>query len=128
MASIMKFVWMQACSPDKVSLAQSSMGNLYLCKPVYDVLIHGRRADCAPVNVSLSCPGFKTVKPIEPDILEPSDDYCIVIFGRQIYTDATINFTYAWDSQYPFKIAHLDFKCAPPSKLEEKGTVTMVRG
>ncbi|KAF8034997.1 hypothetical protein BT93_C1124 [Corymbia citriodora subsp. variegata] len=132
MAPIIKFLWAvlllllfgkgtSTCSTDKVTLTQGATGNLYLRKPEYNVTIHNGCTDCAVVDLSLLCPGFKTVEPIDPSVLQPSGDYCIVSRGRQIDAGVTFNFIYAWDSQYPFKIAHLGFKCAASPRLKGKG-------
>ncbi|KAF8034998.1 hypothetical protein BT93_C1125 [Corymbia citriodora subsp. variegata] len=132
MAPIIKFLWAvlllllfgkgtSICSPDKVTLAQGAIGNLYLRKQEYNVTIHNGCTDCAVVSLFLRCPGFKTVMPIDASVLQPSGDYCIISRGRQIYAGVTFNFTYAWDSQYRFKIARLDFRCAASPRFKEKG-------
>ncbi|XP_010041857.2 TPD1 protein homolog 1-like [Eucalyptus grandis] len=139
MASVMKFLGAAlllllyskgtySCEPDEVSLGQYDTGDLYSSAPVYNVTFYNGCTDCDVVDLSLRCPGFKTLKPIDPFIFKPSGDSCIISRGLQIYTGVTINFTYAWESQYPFEIAHYHFECAPPPESEVKGAARIVRG
>ncbi|ESQ53968.1 hypothetical protein EUTSA_v10026845mg [Eutrema salsugineum] len=50
---------------------------------------------CLQSQVTLSCQGFAPVKPVEPWLLHPQGNTCLLINGAALPAGATAQFTYA---------------------------------
>ncbi|KAL3745465.1 hypothetical protein ACJRO7_014551 [Eucalyptus globulus] len=89
------------CSPQDIEIVQSQTGAIVQQKPEWKVTIN-KKCDCTIENVNLVCPGFQTIEPIDPSVLQIQGDKCL-LKGGQAITQA-ISFSYAWDDSYSFKI------------------------
>ncbi|OVA09604.1 hypothetical protein BVC80_9101g130 [Macleaya cordata] len=95
------------CELSSLHIDQSKTGELYAGKPVYRVGVANWCA-CTQSNVVLNCGGFKSVKPIDPQLIELNDDKCLINDGRPFKVHV---FEYAADTQYNFTVAKSDPAC-----------------
>ncbi|KAF8035000.1 hypothetical protein BT93_C1127 [Corymbia citriodora subsp. variegata] len=89
------------CSPRDIEIVQSRTGAIVHQKPQWQVTIT-KLCRCTILNASLLCPGFQTVEPISPSVLDIQGNRCLLNGGRAI--KQAVSFDYAWDVAYPFKI------------------------
>lgn len=94
----------QRCREDKfLSIKQSATGKLVKNKKQWNVTI-SNDCDCTRLYTKLSCRGFKTVEDIDPEILSKSGSQCDLQNVHPIYARDKLNFTYAWDTAFHFKL------------------------
>lgn len=91
------------CTLSNLEVHQYDTGRPYQGTSLFAVTIINR---CTPLcdqsNVKLNCTGFKTVKPIDPSILNVSSDVCIVKNGQPITIDDPVNFRYIMLTMHVF--------------------------
>ncbi|CAL0324932.1 unnamed protein product [Lupinus luteus] len=90
-------------------LNSCSLTDLYVNTSKTGVTIQGKsewlvtvtnNCQCSQSQGILNCPGYKTVEPVDPNILTYSGtDYCLINYGKPIYKQP-ITFKYAWDTTF----------------------------
>ncbi|RZB44935.1 protein TAPETUM DETERMINANT 1-like [Glycine soja] len=100
------------CTLSNLEVHQYDTGRPYQGTSLFAVTIINR---CTPLcdqsNVKLNCTGFKTVKPIDPSILNVSGDVCIVKNGQPITIDDPVIFHYAYDYSFNLNPISSDIHC-----------------
>ncbi|KAL0311749.1 UNVERIFIED_CONTAM: hypothetical protein Sradi_5574200 [Sesamum radiatum] len=66
---------------------------------------------CPVANVKLACNGFHTVENIPPNVLVVNGGECSLPKGSLIAPFSGYVFSYAWDSEYQFKVEPTGVTC-----------------
>ncbi|KAK9936846.1 hypothetical protein M0R45_013668 [Rubus argutus] len=90
------------CSSQKLHLVQSKTGKLVEDKPEWRVTIT-KTCTCSQLAIQLGCNGFQTVEDFDPSMMGPFGTVCYLHSGNVIPGHQSFNFTYAWDTFFPFK-------------------------
>ncbi|KAI5679732.1 hypothetical protein M9H77_00959 [Catharanthus roseus] len=101
----------QQCTYNNLKFIQASTGAKVNGKPEWKVIVKND-CICTQSNIRLSCSGFQTVKLIDPSILTIGKDTCLLLKNDRIYGFREFSFTYAWDTQFPFKAVSSDISCS----------------
>ncbi|CAL0324936.1 unnamed protein product [Lupinus luteus] len=89
----------EECSLKDLSVNTSKTGVAIQGKPEWLVTVTNN-CQCGQSQVILNCRGYKTVEPVDPNILTYSGtDYCLINYGKPIYKQP-ITFKYAWDTAF----------------------------
>ena len=92
----------KSCPPkDTIIVTQQLSGIEIKGKPKYDVLLFNN-CTCPVSKVLLSCKGFQSTLKVDPTILQPEGDVCILSGGNPITPQVAIRFSYAWDPTFDF--------------------------
>ncbi|CAI0403616.1 unnamed protein product, partial [Linum tenue] len=95
-----------------LKISQAKTGKVVERKPEWKVSILND-CMCSRFNIQLSCGNFQTIEKIDPWVLDRiSDSQCAVNKGTSIQGHSTFNFTYAWDTAYPFRLLDAQFACS----------------
>ncbi|OIV89759.1 hypothetical protein TanjilG_02891 [Lupinus angustifolius] len=87
------------CYLSNLSVKQTKTEVQIQGKPEWLVTITNN-CDCPQSQVILNCYGYKTVEPVDPNILTYSGtDYCLINVGQPILKQ-TVTFKYAWDNAF----------------------------
>ncbi|OIV90552.1 hypothetical protein TanjilG_14798 [Lupinus angustifolius] len=87
------------CSLGDLSVKKSKTGVKIQGKPEWLVTVTNN-CHCGQSQVILNCRGYKTVEPVDPNILTYSGtDYCLINYGKPIYKQP-VTFKYAWDEAF----------------------------
>ncbi|KAE9610466.1 hypothetical protein Lal_00006219 [Lupinus albus] len=87
------------CSLEDLSVKQSETGIKIQGKPEWSVTVTNN-CECGQSQVILNCRGYKTVEPVDPNILTYSGtDYCLINYGKPI-NKQPVSFKYAWDQAF----------------------------
>ncbi|XP_057510651.1 uncharacterized protein LOC130793026 [Actinidia eriantha] len=97
------------CKPSDLAIRQKRTGKEVNNKPEWKVEV-ANACPCTQLNVKLLCTGFKTVEKVDPAVITITGNLCSI--NEAIYSDSSINFTYASDSQFPFKVANSQQACS----------------
>ena len=65
---------------------------------------------CTRENIKLGCNGFQNVEKIDPSILKVEGGECLL--GGYLQGYKSLNFTYAWDTAFPFKVVFSNVECS----------------
>ncbi|KAF1876247.1 hypothetical protein Lal_00006878 [Lupinus albus] len=85
------------CSFRDLSVTKSKTGVVIQGKPEWLVTVSNNCLRCGQSQVTLNCRGYKTVEPVDPNILTYSGtDYCLINYGKPIYKQQPVTFKYAW--------------------------------
>lgn len=77
-------------------------------KPEWTVDIYNS-CNCAVYGISLSCPEFETVEPVDPSVMVRSGDgRCLIIQGNPLMPGGLAKFNYAWDTPFSFLVRQID--------------------
>lgn len=90
-----------AAQGKELTITQSETGVIVGGKPERKVTILNDD-NCTHKDIVLSCPGFQTVKKVDPSILLPQGGKCLVNGGNPIYAHTSLSFTYAWTTPTSF--------------------------
>lgn len=82
-------------------MSKSGTGNTVEGKREWKVMV-SNNCECTQMDVKLDCNGFETSKAIDPSILSQSGVVCVFNDGQPIAPESQLNFTYAWDTSFPF--------------------------
>ncbi|CAL0324933.1 unnamed protein product [Lupinus luteus] len=89
----------ETCSLKDLYVKTSKTGVTIQGKPEWLVTVTNN-CQCGQTQVILNCRGYKTVEPVDPNILTYSGtDYCLINNGKPIYKQP-ITFKYAWDTAF----------------------------
>nr|GEY85742.1 hypothetical protein [Tanacetum cinerariifolium]GEY98654.1 hypothetical protein [Tanacetum cinerariifolium] len=66
---------------------------------------------CVIWNAKTDCTGFQSHIEIDPDVILKQGDVCIVNGGKPFHPQERVLFDYAWDYQFPFKMAEQSVSC-----------------
>ncbi|PON71322.1 Beta-1,3-N-Acetylglucosaminyltransferase family protein [Parasponia andersonii] len=99
------------CSEKNLTIYQYESGALVENKPEWTVIITNGCV-CGQMDVELDCFGYQTVKPVDPLLLTSNGQTCLVNNGQFIYGSQSFNFTYAWDSSFPFRPISSQIACS----------------
>ncbi|GMY29255.1 TPD1 protein homolog 1-like [Fagus crenata] len=99
------------CGLSNVSINQSKTGEVVQKKPVWNVTITNNCA-CSQSDLTLSCNGFQTVKPVDSSVLSKSGNECLVNNGVIVGPFSFVTFTYAWDTSFPFQTLSSTVNCS----------------
>ncbi|KAK1414355.1 hypothetical protein QVD17_30099 [Tagetes erecta] len=66
---------------------------------------------CVIWNVKLDCKEFQSRIDIDPKVVMKQGDLCVVKGGQRINSQESLRFVYAWDNQFPFKLAEQSIAC-----------------
>ncbi|KDP44494.1 hypothetical protein JCGZ_16327 [Jatropha curcas] len=68
---------------------------------------------CSRASVALGCTGFQTTEKLNPSIIAVEGDKCVVkVNGGLLQGYESFSFTYAWDSQFNFKLVQGYVQCS----------------
>lgn len=70
-----------------------------------------RNSFCHPIGI-LDCKGFQSRIEIDPKIILKQVDVCIVNDDQQMRPGDSLHFVYAWENQFPFKLAEQHLECS----------------
>ena len=101
----------QFYSLDSITVSQSLTGALIHDKPEWNTTITNR-TPCSYQNLTLACNGFQTVEEVDPSIMAKMGDECLINNGQPVYPFTSLNFTYAWDTSFPFKLVYSQMACS----------------
>ena len=101
----------QSCQESNLQISQAKTGKLVSGKPEWQVTLTNT-CNCVFAHVILACQGFQTVEQIDPQILSKSGDDCTVNYSNAIAGHSTFQFTYAWDTSFPFTLKSAEIACS----------------
>ncbi|KAJ4707847.1 putative Beta-1,3-N-Acetylglucosaminyltransferase family protein [Melia azedarach] len=91
----------QRCPVETISIEQQETGRIVKGKTEYQVIVINI-CDCPQKNVTLDCDGFQTVEDPDPAIFTKTEASCVLLHGKKVVPSIEVDFTYAWDEEYPF--------------------------
>lgn len=99
------------CSYDDLIVTQSTTGRQVESQIEWEVKIENN-CTCTQLDVKLDCEGFQTAEPIDSSVLAKSGDECLLNNGLPVYGHSIANFTYAWNTSFPFKAISSQIACS----------------
>ncbi|OAY27417.1 uncharacterized protein LOC110604022 [Manihot esculenta] len=91
---------------------QTETGDRVQNKPQWKVTILND-CICSQMGIKLGCNGFHSAEKIDPSMLAKADDsVCHINHEQPLRGFHTFNFTYAWDSIYPFHPIYSEIACS----------------
>ena len=101
----------QSCQQSNLQISQAKTGKLVNGKPQWQATLTNT-CNCVFADVILACQGFQTVEQIDPQILSKSGDDCTVDSSNAIAGHSTFQFTYTWDTSFPFTVKSAEIACS----------------
>nr|XP_011459159.1 PREDICTED: uncharacterized protein LOC105349891 [Fragaria vesca subsp. vesca] len=126
MAALMKFLYIALlicslvmggesesyrCTLSNLKVTQSATGKVVHGQPEWKVTITND-CQCTQLYIKISSPGFQTVEPIAPSILNKSGDGYSLHSGYPIYGFKDFSFTYAWATKFTFTPTNSQIACS----------------
>ncbi|ONK77858.1 hypothetical protein A4U43_C02F11520 [Asparagus officinalis] len=99
------------CNISSIKLSQSSTGVLVQGKIEYEVTL-SNDCICSQSSLYVSCDGFKTTEPVDPNVFKVEGSRCIINNGLPVFQDNPVKFKYAWDHQFDLRPVQSQVNCS----------------
>ncbi|XP_043700326.1 protein TAPETUM DETERMINANT 1-like [Telopea speciosissima] len=113
MESVLKSIGFCKCSIQSLKLIQIPTGKVVQGKSEFAVSVLNE-CSCKQGNIKVNCSGFQTTEVINP-LLFKNDECdrkkCVLLNGLPIGIHESIDFVYAWDTQFPFSVVYAEKAC-----------------
>ncbi|KAG0474074.1 hypothetical protein HPP92_015931 [Vanilla planifolia] len=90
---------MGICNLSSISVEQRTLGRVVNGKAEYEVVVLNS-CICSQSSLLLSCRGFNTVEPVDPQVfgkVDGEEDECVVNNYAPVFQGNPVAFRYAWD-------------------------------
>ncbi|GAV60549.1 hypothetical protein CFOL_v3_04079, partial [Cephalotus follicularis] len=87
------------CSLNDITIGTVRTGQEVRGVPEWRVTVYNT-CHCTIKQVKLRCQGFKSAEAVDPKILLPQGDLCLVNNGLPLTASSSVSFSYAWDPPF----------------------------